>query len=423
MALHGKHIAASSKNRGFAERVRALREKDECLASWLLFLIPLGFVIAWRILGYTAYSLAWKGIITTDVVHVAVFAILLVRELLFGRYDARAIAGLALFAILFAIAHNANYPLLEEGLVFIFAARDLRFLPIAKFVFIEFGILLLVIFLSALLGAIPDVLYPATRLRGERHSLGFSHPNTAAVYVLYASFLWTYIRGERFGLPDAGVILVLMAVVFSFTDSRASLLIAVAFIVLMLVFRYAPQRVRSPRVLLVFGVGAFLAIVVAGVSLTVGFSPDNPWMRDLDALMSSRLSQGHAALEEWGISLMGQNVPLGSGAHLDYETGEWVSGNGHPIVDNAFVRLLVRLGVVFFLAMMALWLWTTVNAAWRGDWTLVVILMVILAHGLVESAIISIHMDAFLLLLAAPFGVRGRLNAHKEPTHPSMSQL
>lgn len=373
------------------EGIRGLRERDDSLASWLLFLVPLGILIARRMLNSTGYSAAVTEIVTIDQVRWFVFGIIAVREVLYGRYDKKACATLAVFAVLGAIAYHADYRQLIDALVFAFAARNLEFRAIALFCFVEILLILLVVLGSVYLGVIADVVYQVQG-RGDRHSLGFSHPNGSGAFLLCCILLWTYIRGENFGLGDAAVCVGVMLALFQFTVSRGSLLAAGVLLVALLAFRLLRGRVSSGGLFAV-GTGSVCLAALASIALCLCYSPDVSWMGVVNSMLSGRISLGHDALELYGVTLLGQNVLL---------------GHGMPIVDNLYVRLLVKCGVLFTVVSVALVIVSLrhftaqpVRAA-----TVIAIVIALAVYGMVEVAPGNVFMNPFLLLLAVPFGVR-----------------
>ena len=397
---------------GFLQRVRCvvggLRDRDDGLASWLLFLVPLGILIARRIVGATSFGVVLSQYAPIDQVRWAAFSVIVIRELLFGRYDAKTFGMLAMFVAMGVIAYTSDFRSLIDALVFMYGARDLLFEVIARFLFVEISILIFVIFILSGLGVIIDVVYQGDDLRGDRHALGLSHPNSPACYVLVLSLTWSYIRSERFGWIDAIGCSAAMLVIFHFTNSRSALIVLVLFLALALCFKYGPERIRKPRVLLVMGISALVLIAALGIVLCAVFSPDIAWMRRLDSLVSGRLSLGHTALVEYGVAPFGQRVPSGSTTHYDFSKQAWVEGNGRVITDNLYVRLLVMCGPFFLAAALGLVAASIVYFSKRGNWMLVAIAVALLAYALMEAAPSKIVSDPFLLLLAVPFGVRAR---------------
>ena len=407
-----KHIAANSGafvHTGFEARVlrliRWLRDHDDGVVAWLMFLLPLGVLVARRVLAGTAFNSAINQYCTFDQVRLFVFGIIAMRELLFGRYNVRAVGILALFTAMGFIAYGANYQVIVDGLVFMFAARNLRFNVVAKFLLVELAVLIAVVFVCSAVGVLPDVVFEDSQ-RGARHSLGFGYPNTPAIYLAIVLLLWANYRGESFGWVDAAVCLAAMLALFQFTGSRSALVVLVLFLLLVLVFKRGPEKIRSYRALLAVGLVFCVGFVTASVILCAFYSPDVGWMAKANSLVSGRISLGHDALNEFGTTLFGQQITLGTGSRFNFAKQVWVPGNGAIIVDNLFIRLIVTCGIAFCVAAAAI----VVNAvryyAKRSDWMVIAIAVAMVAYAVMESAPASLYTDPFLLLLAVPFGMR-----------------
>ena len=390
----------------FAAMLRRLRERDESALSYALFLVPLGIIIARVLLSATAFGPQIGQHLPASQVRWAVYGALVMREILFGRYDKRACAALMLFTGMGAIAWHANVFAYVDVLVFAFAARNLRFRTIAKFVFAELLVLAAAVYLCAGLSIIPDILFTSDTPRPPRHALGFSHPNGAAACVLFLLIIWAYLRGDRYGAIDAGVSLVALFAIFRLTDSRSVVLAFLLFALLFLILRLGPGKLRSPAFLKVAGPCAFIGIVSLGVALCIGYDPASAWMQQLDSLVSGRLSLAHSALAEYGMPLFGQDVTLGKGSRYDYAAHVWVQATAAPIVDCAYIQILIRCGPLFFLAAIGVVLNAIAYNARQADWMLVIIAIVLAAYGLMEAVSASLSRDVFLLLLAVPFGMR-----------------
>lgn len=169
-----------------------------------------------------------------------------------------------------------------------------------------------------LLGLYPN--YVNVLLGGRfRSSFGWAHPNEMGLFFLMMCLLWLYFRHDRWSWQDSVGMLLVIAFLDYFANSRTSEICilgiaALEGIVYFLKKKGLDELIRS-RIWAVLCTAA-LAIGCAGTIFLVRiWSWNAAWAEKLPQTVWSRLMLAHSFWEEKGFSLLGQTV--GSDTYLD----------------------------------------------------------------------------------------------------------
>lgn len=166
-------------------------------------------------------------------------------------------------------------------------------------------------------------LYPnyANVMLGERlrSSFGWAHPNEMGLFFLMMCLLWLYFRHDRWSWQDSVGMLLVIAFLDYFANSRTSEICilgiaALEGIVYFLKKKGLDELIRS-RIWAVLCAAA-LGVGCAGTIFLVRiWSWDAAWAEKLPQTVWSRLMLAHSFWEEKGFSLLGQTA--GSDTYLD----------------------------------------------------------------------------------------------------------
>ena len=128
------------------------------------------------------------------------------------------------------------------------------------------------------------------------------------------------------------------------------------------------------------------------------FRADVTWMARLDTLLSSRLRLGKEGFDRYNVTLFGQYVQqIGAGGQTD-------PGQTYFFLDVSYVNMLLRLGIVFFAAVVLIYFISSLKAWKSRDYVCVFILFLAALHCCVEHHMAELSYDMFLLL---PFAETG----------------
>ncbi|MCI9280948.1 MAG: hypothetical protein HFI49_01640 [Bacilli bacterium] len=170
-----------------------------------------------------------------------------------------------------------------------------------------------------------------TKAFGIRHSLYFSHPNTAAAIVVWLVIDWIYIAKNK-RIPIAlGSLLV--AFYSYFTISRTALIVYILF--LLILFLLNKKRLKK-----IFNfLEKYLFIIMAGVNIlmiSISSLMNNPLINSLDKILSKRLYYTNLAINTYGFHILPNNI------------SDSIMKNS-IIVDNFYTRAFISYGFIILI--------------------------------------------------------------------------
>ena len=230
-----------------------------------------------------------------------------------------------------------------------------------------------------------------TRTNSVRYGWGFWHPNYFASYLVLICISFSTLRFNKNPFPDILLIVFALITNLLFLDSRSNIIVAIAQVLMLLIF-FNTKRAQSRRIWsALFLVG--LSMVIAGsLYFMFSYSDANPVYRKLNEMLSLRLSLSNGYFQMQPLSAFGNDY---SGFQPIY----WE--NGEPaefLVDNAFCHLILRAGVVpmalFLLGLYALLIKMIKTSRW--DYLLFGIVLMTLA-GSAETLGIRVTFNYFLI--------------------------
>lgn len=232
---------------------------------------------------------------------------------------------------------------------FVACARHISIKPISFCIFLVLIIVGTITFTGYFLGAIPSYDLASTATRGTRYSLGFSHPNTLAFYLLTFQLAWISMRREFLGLRDLTFLIVFALsahfLTFSRTADGAFTLLIVCVIALLIRTNRptskSPGRDSIPQLLLFAMFAAIFAIVVFSIFSMLFYDGSNPVWLKLDSISSGRLHLAHQYFNESGITAFGYSFDGSAVQNTDIHSDDITF-----LVDNLYCNVLLRYGLV-----------------------------------------------------------------------------
>lgn len=204
---------------------------------------------------------------------------------------------------------------------------------------------------AASLGFISTVMMHSL-INSVRQAPGFTHPNSLGVLLLCMTCSFAVLRFRKMTITDLafyGFMYYLCdVVVFSRTSALCILLIG-ALSILTTLFRGR----AFDRLLIVFGLLAFLCLSCLTYYLMIFYNPSVSWMSDFNSLLSSRPALMHYFSAAFPPSLFGFNfdgVPIRFGSFDTF------------LVDNAYAHIVLESGFLVAVLLSVAWILTMVQA-------------------------------------------------------------
>lgn len=353
---------------------------------------------------------------------VVVTALLAIGELS-AYHDKRAIAGLILFIIAGLISWYTNRYELFTTALFIYCARLIDFRRIAYYSFLLISSLLFFVTISSLLDIIPDYLWGLDEINGRiRHGLGFRYTTFPTHLFLEVVLLYGFLAREKAKISVLAILFVINYAIYEMTESRNSFLLALFFLIFLVVMKfphlcsaYTPRFQRFTAAW-VYPVGALISYIASRF-----YSPSSHFFAELNTILSNRLAQTHASLEEYGIRLFGQKINfMGNGIDANGKLVKTQGGDyDFNFVDNSFMNILINNGLLLLILTLVAFTLLGIRSAKANDRIMSAILFIIALHSMIDPQLIDLTYNVFLLALLNSTGVITAVGDMKQKTQQS----
>ncbi len=241
------------------------------------------------------------------------------------------------------------------------------------------------------------------RADNVRYSMGYIYPLELMAHFLILMVSYFYVSGKKLEYRELIFINITNFLLYIITDSRTSFYLGIATSIIVII--YAKTSMDSIFKYISFKIYDLFLVLCSLGSIIIGFlyTTENPILQKLDTLFSGRIILMNNAFQKYGITLFGQKIEwVGFGAiqwgqeHAD----AWASYN---FVDNAYAKLLLDYGIVFFVLVIIGYAIIYKTANEQKDYMLIIIISVILVLSIMEPRLVSIEMNPFVLLLGRFF--------------------
>ncbi len=350
------------------------------------------------------YVLWWKFDDANRTIDILILVLLVIHILMFQKYDIRSGLFILLGTILVSVATiNSNHNTLMATWIFIVASKHLDFDKAIRVVYYCQLIFFLLIIYMFYAGYISEVI----TYRGSivRHSLGFSHPNQLGVEVFLLVINRTYIRKNKQNIFDALVAFGAAYFVYKVANSKTSYYVLTLLGIVLLV-NYVMRKIgfdytkNTKRYILI-------AALVNIVSVLMSITNIKKYhvLEVINSFMSNRFSECYRTYRYYGTSLLGQDIQLFVSRHI-------IGRVFHFWLDNAYVALLLRYGIIIYFLFSVLYIATMIEYGKLGNIIVVEILSLYAIYGVMENNFFSVSQNFFLILMAYPiyYSVRNKKN-------------
>ena len=276
--------------------------------------------------------------------------------------------------------------------LFMYSTRNIDITGIIKISYIISVILLIIIILSSYLGVIENYIYYDTTR--ERQYLGFRYALYPSSILCNIIFLKVYLEKERISWKSIILLLISSYILYTLTDSRLTFVLGLLILVFSAVNKINPsicEKILSR--LLIF---SYVFVGIISLYFTLNYNHLIDWQENLNEILGGRLSLGYSTLEFYGYGLFGREVELvGNGLDVN----GIVNSSSYNYVDNLYVQLLLKTGVLFLVFFIICMTYVTYLTYKQKNLYLYVILVVLALHGLIDDLILQIQYNSFWLLI------------------------
>ena len=310
---------------------------------------------------------------------VSVYLVTLKLILSLPRCSRAEILGFAIVVLVAAITYvtSKDNRLLFLAL-FIIAAKGISFESICKTLLPAIGLTTLFVFMLSAIGVISSQVIlaydAATGSIVSRRMLGFVHQNSAGRACAIAYLCFYYLRFKRFSAKEVAISFLLVAFLFFFVISRTPALIVLVATVFAVMHRF----IKSKATIHLAAVVAFVFLLL-GVLMPFFYNASSELMSTINGLSSNRLRWASLFINNYPVTLFGQNLPLVSTLEAR------ATGQEALVLDNAFIRLLLNFGLLAFIAVISGYVKAFSKGLRCGDSALCVLVALMSMSAFAES--------------------------------------
>lgn len=219
--------------------------------------------------------------------------------------------------------------------------------------------------------------------------MGFSHPNVFGTFVLSIMSEYIYLKYRKLNILDVAIIVIVIWIIGYYADSRTSQM-CLGILIIFSLFVRKNEKKFGKKINNVISNTFFICAAISFISAFL-YSRNNWLMIKINEIITGRLNFIVQFFKEYKISAFGNEIII-IGTKLSSETGlkPW-------ILDNAYSLILLRYGIITFL-MLGVYLNLFFKKAYENkEYIIILIMLVFLLFGLLESGIVKVEYNIFWL--------------------------
>lgn len=327
----------------------------------------------------------------SDVVTWLVFALLMLQIVFFQSYKKRELIIIAAITIPVVIATVlSGQRTMMSAWMFVVASKNVELDDVIRTAYKILLVMLPMIMLLCLLGFIENRVL----MRGSvhRYSFGFSHPNQLGLRVFQLMACHCYVHKNNLRKINYFYIFLATLFLIEVPNSQAAYITMGALLFMLLLYKYLMDKKPEYMKLYEKGIlyGAFclnlFSIIFSGINVN-----SNYFLARFNSWLSSRFSVCHKVWMMYGVSFFGQKI------YVTEEERKLVGIKNSMWLDNAYVSILLRYGILVFLIFSICYLYLIKVVEMQKDDILVIILFLYALYGTIETGLYMITHNIFLI--------------------------
>lgn len=296
---------------------------------------------------------------------------LLIKIILFDKYTFKMfIAVVGMFACGVAVFLSSGYFSPFLWVLLIVASKDVPFRKILQIYLLMNITIMGLAFIASLLGVIENLAYTNQDWNNLRYSFGCVYTTDFAAHIFFMLLAAFYLYQNKlrwyhyigtcaiagfiyyfcFAKLDTICILLMVLLfggyhVLQWQSSKESVIVPgiekdhqQVF-----VFKRTKAYLRWKRIWMKVALVSMPVLAILMYFLSVSYRQDNEFLENINETITGRLALGKTGLEDYGISLFGQDVPMvgfGGSTTLEEE---------YFFIDSSYINILLRHGILFLI--------------------------------------------------------------------------
>lgn len=285
----------------------------------------------------------------------------------------------------YLVCKNAGSNTILIFWAFAVASHDVDYRKMSKACLAAHLFALFLVFFLCFIGILPDNI----NIRGngvERHSFGFFYGGLLSHFVMYTILLYIYVRNSRLQMKEALALCLGAVVIFVYTDTKSPFALSVLALIVGCILKIFPRTQTFN------GLYKLLAIVVGPLSvgmiifLSLAYNDQEKIFNVINDTVSGRLSLGKRAFGEYGVTVLGQQVPWSVGG-----------SGGYNYVDSSYLKALFDYGVLFEILIVVVLLLVGLSIIRKKDTWALLCLLIICFHSMFDDQLLWLGSNSFIL--------------------------
>lgn len=337
-----------------------------------------------------------------DGILVVCVLILVLDQIIIERANGREILFLFLTIILFGgaflVSTSASGHVFAASMVYIFCARKKPLDTVFKLALAVCVFVTAFIIISSLIGIIPNMLFK--KAGRERYCLGFLYALYPSTYIFNITALWSFVRRNELTIPEILLLGGINYWAYDMTRSRMTFVMSLVVLVIFFIMKKWPRLMEDFKLVHPFIGFSYIICTVISVVLTVKYTKAVPWLKKLNSMLSGRLKLGQESLNQYGITLYPREISwVGNG----YNTFGETSTGEYNYVDNLFIQLVQRFGLVIFVIILLIMTIMMFISLKKKMYHLAVIFTIVAVHSFFDNLSMYIDFNSFLIAIGVVF--------------------
>ena len=319
------------------------------------------------------------------------YLVLLARLGMLALYKRQELVCAGIFFAVGAVSFlgSRDFGMMEFVLIMLSAKDESPRRLVTAFAAIKVAAMILTLLLWRV-GVLAAVLYQDDNV-GYYNTYGSCHRNVLAANITVLCLAWFYLRWRSLKIWDVAVWCAIALLTWPVAQSRTGLIIL--FLIIFGMFfgsRKREQILKVPdlrRIVLLF----FTVILLISVIGTLFYSDHSAVWKLIDSIFTKRFKFAHQCLEQYGLTLFGQQLPFVSTIEAQN------SDAARLILDNSYMRALLYYGLIPGGMFLGTYFRALDLSVRRKDVRLMICLAVFAVYGLSESYLLDVNYQFPLL--------------------------
>lgn len=361
----------------------------------IFYFIVLAAFIIHTYFDNTTFKLPWPDHYY-EILRIAMVGIVLVKFGLDDSHPVREVIQYFLFWLILTLAaQKTGYIFLTEISFLVLGAKNVPFIKIAKLYLGISVCILLITFIGALSGVIPNYIFYTGRL--PKNSFGMLYSTDFAAHVFFTALIFVYIRGKKVSYIECLLFVLSGIVVYIYIRAKMNsggLILLGTLLGLIKSFDALGKRKKwiqsLKRILLSLMSFSFIIFSILSIVLSFYYNAENQYFNKLNAILNNRLSLGRNGIFNYGLTLLGRPFEL---IGTDY-----IQKEGYNFIDSSYILVMLRYGFLTLCLFVVMFTLIAYKAKKTNNDILLVILTLLAIQCSIEHHLTELNYNIFLLL-------------------------